>query len=93
MKLNKNTLSKLVIINTFLSVLLLLLTFDELGDRILDDSEKLIQAVFIATPFVILWSVHHFFFKKWDHEIAPMLHKLKEQLEAASEKDTASTSD
>ena len=74
MRLHKDTLSKLVIINTFLSILLLLLTFDEFGDRILEDSDLLIEMVFVVMPFVLLWSIHRFFFKKWDHEIAPVLH-------------------
>ena len=93
MRLHKDTLSKLVIINTFLSILLLLLTFDELGEDVLEDSDLLIETGFIVLPFLFLWSIHRFFFKKWDHEIAPVLHKLQEQLKSASEQDTASSSD
>ena len=93
MRLHKDTLSKLVIINTFLSILLLLLTFDEFGDRILEDSDLLIEMVFVVMPFVLLWSIHRFFFKKWDHEIAPVLHKLQKKLKRDSEQDQASPSD
>ena len=93
MRLHKNTLSKLVVINTFLSVLLLLLTFDELGDDVLQNSDLLLKTGVIVVPFALLWSIHRLFFKKWDQEIAPVLHRLQEQLKNASEQNTASSSD
>ena len=88
--LNKDTLSKLVILNTFLSVLLLVLTFEDMGDAVLENSELFIQTIFLALPFVILWTIHRTFFTKWDKEIAPVLQDLQVRLQKTSSKEPSS---
>ncbi len=85
--LNKDTLSKLVVLNTFLSVLLLVLTFEDMGSVLLENSELFIQTIFLALPFVILWTIHRTFFTKWDNEIAPVLQKLQGRLQQTSSKE------
>jgi hypothetical protein len=79
--LHKETLAKLVVFNTFLALLLILLTLQDLGDTLLKESETLLNLALILLPFLLLWVIHRHFFTKWDREISPALLRLQKHLE------------